>query len=110
MRDPCGLRLYVLVRRDLSCSRRAVQACHALAELMHEHGADPWIREWADAHKTIVIVGVRGLAELLRWEQKLGDARVTCAAFKEPDLGGERTALAVHPSADAGLFRNLPLL
>lgn len=34
-------RLFILVRRDLSCGQRAVQACHALAEFMHKHGRDP---------------------------------------------------------------------
>jgi len=34
-------RLFILVRRDLSCEQRAVQACHALAELMRHRGDDP---------------------------------------------------------------------
>lgn len=34
-------KLYILVRRDLSCSQRAVQACHAVAELLRKEGDDP---------------------------------------------------------------------
>ena len=34
-------RLYVLVRRDLAPAQRAVQACHALAQLMLRHARDP---------------------------------------------------------------------
>lgn len=34
-------KLYILARRDLSCAQRAVQACHAVAELMRKHGDDP---------------------------------------------------------------------
>ena len=34
-------KLYILARRDLSCSQRAVQTCHAVAELMRKEGDDP---------------------------------------------------------------------
>jgi hypothetical protein len=35
------LKLYILVRSDLSGSQRTVQACHALATLMLRHSDDP---------------------------------------------------------------------
>lgn len=34
-------KLYILARRDLSCAERAVQSCHALAELLRKGGEDP---------------------------------------------------------------------
>lgn len=34
-------KLYILGRRDLPPAQRAVQACHALAELLSEHKHDP---------------------------------------------------------------------
>lgn len=34
-------RLFILVRRDLSCGQQAVQACHAVAEFMLKNGRDP---------------------------------------------------------------------
>ncbi len=43
-------------------------------------------------------------------EEVSRDARVTCEAFKEPDMNDEETALAVHPAADPRLFRHLRLL
>lgn len=103
-------RLFIIVRRDLPCGQRPVQSCHALAELMRKHFDEPSVREWADRHKTLVILGVRDRRELLRWRRRLGDARVTCEAFSEPDMNGEETALAVHPAADPHHFRNLRLL
>ncbi|HZS48004.1 MAG TPA: hypothetical protein VFC63_23245 [Blastocatellia bacterium] len=38
----CGkLKVYILVRQDLCWAQRAVQACHALANLISRHGDDP---------------------------------------------------------------------
>ena len=34
-------KLFILTRRDLSSAQQAVQACHALALLMHNQGHDP---------------------------------------------------------------------
>ena len=34
-------KLFILARRDLSFGQQAVQACHALAELMRKCGDDP---------------------------------------------------------------------
>jgi hypothetical protein len=53
---------------------------------------------------------VRDLADLLRWEQKLRDARLRYEVFVESDRGDEKTAIAVHPAADACLFHNLRLI
>jgi len=35
------MKLYVLVRKDLSPSQRAVQACHAVAEFLSRYLTDP---------------------------------------------------------------------
>jgi hypothetical protein len=104
------MKLFVLARRDLSCSERAVQACHALAELMLRHGADPQVREWASLHRTLILLGVDNEASLLVWEDELRARNISCERFQEPDRRNEATALAVHPSADARLFRRLRLL
>jgi peptidyl-tRNA hydrolase len=34
-------KMYILVRKDLSPSQRAVQACHAVAELLRHRLHDP---------------------------------------------------------------------
>src|SRR5262245_8172185 len=103
-------RLYILGRRDLSAAQQMVQACHALAHLLLRHAEDRAIREWADEHRTLVILGVDGERDLESWRADLLSLGVACEAFAAPDLGGETTALAVHPNVDARLFRRLDLL
>lgn len=102
--------LYVLCRRDLAPAARTVQACHAIAHFVLGHANDDEVREWADAHRTIVVLGVDGERDLRAWSAELTARGVACEAFAEPDLGGETTAIAVHPHADRRLFRNLRLL
>jgi peptidyl-tRNA hydrolase len=104
------LKIYVLVRRDLSASQRVVQACHAVVDLVCKHREDPSVRNWADRDKTLVVLSVRDERELIRWRQKLFDARIPIAAFVEPDMNLELTAIAVHPETDPNLFRSRQLL
>ena len=54
----------------------------------------------------MVLLGVEK-DELAVWEERLGQ---DCVCFREPDIGNERTALAVRPGVDAGLFKGLRLL
>ena len=108
--QPNSKKVFILTRRDLSHGQRVVQACHALALLMRKQGHDPWLQEWADEHKTLIILGVRDVSDLLRWEEKLRDAQLRYELFEEPDRRGEATAIAIHPAADPYLFRNLRLV
>jgi peptidyl-tRNA hydrolase len=68
------------------------------------------LQEWADEHKTLIILGVRDLSDLLQWEQKLRDAQLKYELFEEPDRAGEATAIAIHPAVDPYLFRQVRLL
>lgn len=68
------------------------------------------MRDWHENHKTMILLGVDDEAELRWWERRLTDAGVPNHAFVEPDRGGEKTALAVSPGADAEWFGKLQLL
>lgn len=87
-----------------------VQACHALAHFLLRHADDPDVREWAERHRTLVILGVDDEHALKTWRATLARQRVACEGFVEPDFGDQLTALAVHPNADRSLFRRLRLL
>lgn len=93
-------RLYVLVRKDLSPSYRAVQAGHAVAEwLLHD-------QSWQN--DTLVYLTTRDEWSLCRWADKLDSKDIKWVGFREPDLGNQLTAIAVL--SDGKIFKNLELL
>jgi len=61
-------------------------------------------------HKTMILLGVEDEDELMRWRVFLSDTGVQFAAFAEPDIGNQITAIAVTPSADPRIFKKLRLL
>jgi peptidyl-tRNA hydrolase len=103
-------KISILARQDLSQSQRAVQACQALAELMVRQAGDPSIVEWTEKQRTLILLAVANEDELYRWEDELRARGIPCEHFKEPDMGDQVTALAVHPEVDGELFRKLSLL
>jgi len=95
--------LYVLTRKDLLLSSSAVQAGHAVAEFLL-HGPST---EWCNG--TLIYLGVRDLRELNEWCQSLNEKGIEWVGFREPDLAGELTAIAVA-SDDRMFFSDLRLL
>ncbi len=81
-------KLYVIVRKDLSISQRAVQAGHAVAEFLL-HG--PFSR-WSNG--TLIYLGVKGLNQLENIKRNLQRDGIVYIEFKEPDLNNETTAIA----------------
>lgn len=98
------MKMYILVRNDLTTSQRAVQACHAVAELLRHN--NKFIDDWFDNHKIMILLGVNDEKELLDWSNKLQDK---AKLFYEPDINSY-TALACCPSLDKSLFNDLRLL
>ena len=96
-------KLYVLVRKDLTCSSSAVQAGHAVAQWMLRHGHT---KMWEN--ETLIYLGIDTEEELERWQQKLDLKNIECVVFREPDLDEQKTAIAcLH---DGKIFSNLKLL
>ena len=93
-------KLYVLVRKDLTPSHQAVQACHAVAEwLLHDQS---WKNE------TLIYLGVKNEIDLNRWVNKLCRKRIPYVLFREPDMDGQATALASY--SDSKVFKSLELM
>lgn len=94
------MKLYVLVRKDLSRSQQAVQAIHAATEHIHQmtinEMGDPWEGPFGP---TVALLLVEDGSALEAWQARLGDAATT---FYEPDLGDIPTALAYYGEDTVG--------
>ena len=84
------MKMYVLVRNDLSPAQRMVQAAHAVAELALLGCLKGWDNE------TLVILGVDDLNTLHEWYDTLLDVPGSAFAwFEEPYYNDEMTAISV---------------
>jgi hypothetical protein len=97
-------RLYIVVRRDLPAGAQAAQSCHALRAFV---GAHPDLdRAWHEAGGNLVCLSATDERAL---EGLLAEASgLATAAFREQDLGGELTAIALEARAKK-ILRPLPL-
>ena len=82
-------RLFVLTRRDLPWSVRAVQAMHAATNLIAKRSQD--IAAWGHYGPRLVLLGVSDERELQNYLSTLSE---DMEPFFEPDLQGELTAIA----------------
>ena len=80
------MKLYVLIRKDLSTSQQAVQAGHAVAQYLLEHN------DWKN--ETLVYLGVKDEDHLKKWLYMLDKEKIDYSLFKEPDIGNQITAIA----------------
>jgi hypothetical protein len=81
------MKLYVVVRDDLSVPQKAVQAGHAVAEFLINNETS-----WSNG--TLVYLRVPNEAHLHTLLDKLEDYEMEHSLFREPDLNNEVTALA----------------
>lgn len=101
-------KLFLITRADLAPGAQAVQAAHALREMVEKHPAAE--RAWYRASNHIALLAARDGPDLVRILRAARDRGCTLATFHEPDLGGELTALALAPSPAArAICRSLPL-
>ena len=85
------MKLYVIVRKDLTTSQQAVQAGHAVAAfLLHGH----FFRRWEN--ETLIYLGVKGLTQLENLKRKFDYNDIPFIEFREPDLNNESTAIATN--------------
>ena len=85
------MKMYIVIRDDLSKSQQAVQGGHALAAFMLSY--PDLASEWNN--HTIVYLKT-DLKTLTQYEKLLPLADVNVASFHEPDIGNQLTAFAAY--------------
>lgn len=102
-------RLYIVTRADLPVGLAAAQAVHAAFVFARDRWAlaAPWLRD----SQWLVLVTVPDEAALLSFCAKAAAELTDHVVWREPDLDGAATAVAVAPGGSARkLCANLPLL
>lgn len=103
-----GDKLFVVTRRDISPGYQGVQSQHALRQFTADHPERD--AEWFSASNYLAWLSVADEAELMRLIVAAKDGGLRWSAFREPDVGGEITAIAIEPHPKAAeLCRGLPL-
>jgi len=97
------MKLYVLVRKDLSKSQQAVQAGHSVAQWLL---SSPDSSKWKNS--TLVYLGVKNKKQLYSKMDELKSINKSFVEFREPDIGNQITSFAALD--DGKIFKDLELL
>lgn len=95
------MKMYVLVRKDLTKAQQSVQGGHALAEFLLNHSTS-----WDNG--TLIYLGVKSEHQLKNWIRKLERNSLEVAVWREPDMGNQITAVAAY--SEERMFKNLNCL
>jgi len=99
-------RLYVIVRKDLSCSSPAVQAGHCVAEFCLN---SDFAKEWNN--QTLIYLEVENLEKLNYWKFKFDKRNIEVFKFKEVDMNNQITAICgIVDDSISGFLNDLNLL
>lgn len=96
------MKLYVIVRKDLSVSQRAVQAGHVVAQFCLYGPFSRW------TNGTLIYLGIKNLEHLEELMNQLNNNNINYTEFREPDIGNQITAIATDQHCES--FERMRLL
>lgn len=103
-----GDKLYVVTRRDLVPGYQGVQSQHAAVQFVFDHAERA--TEWHKGSDFMAWLSVADEVELMRLLVAAKDQGIKWSAFREPDVGGAITAIALEPGPKTvTLCEGLPL-
>lgn len=89
-----GLRMYFFVMYNLSGIQKGIQAGHAAIEYQLKHGKRKQYKDFANHHKTFIVLDGGGSNDMIEREKELESFGVPFASFQEPDLNNSISAIA----------------
>lgn len=106
------MRMYFFVMYNLSGIQKGIQAGHAAVEYSRmaiDHPAYVDYFEFADKHKTFILLDGGSSGDMQSRLLELDDLRISCAPFYEPDLNNSLSAIAfILPEEVYGIDLNDP--
>lgn len=87
-------RMYSLVMYNLSGIQKGIQSGHANIEYARAYGEDPDFQNWADNHKTVILLDGGGSIEMEDICNQLSEHDIPYAEFIEPDLNNSISAVS----------------
>lgn len=102
-----GDKLYLITRRDIEPGYQGVQSCHAIRQFTADHPDRD--QEWFKSSNYLAWLSTENEIELMRLLVAAQDLGLKWSAWREPDVGGAITAIAIEPSPKTvELCKNLP--
>jgi len=96
------MKLYIVVRQDLSSGAQIAQSIHAFREFVeHHYDAEA---QWYSKSNIIVVLGVSDEQELLILSSEAFKQGISRAEFREPDMMMSLTAVAFEPTSEVSFF------
>ncbi|CAL9978199.1 hydrolase [Vibrio phage D479] len=89
------MKCYVFVNTKMSGINAGIQALHAVAELSLQNDEDGNYVEWAENHKTVVLLNGGSHTDLIDVHFTLDNHCVPNGVFREVDVNNSVTAVAV---------------
>lgn len=103
-----GDKLYVVTRQDIRPGYQGVQSQHAAIQFMFDHPDRS--AEWFNNSNFLAWLSVADEVELMRLITVAKDHHIKWSVFREPDVGGQITAIALEPGIKTiEMCRGLPL-
>lgn len=100
------MKLFIVVRRDLPPGAQIAQSVHAAQQFAVDHPET--FRDWFETSNTVACLAAADVEHLERVATDATMRGACVSAFREPDLGGALTALAISNSGKTAV-RGLPL-
>ena len=90
-----GDKLYVVTRRDIPPGYQGVQSQHGALQFVFDHPARG--AAWFKDSNYLAWLSVADEIELMRLLVAAKDQGILASAFREPDVGGAITSIALEP-------------